>query len=463
MDQRPSNTAAIAETAGDLQLRAATPASATIASPLPRSRQRSTRISLLLLFWVLILFDPHLWAVELGLVPLGSLPTVICAVLVLLILSPLPTRGWAPPMLCYLVFITVTMPLAVNRGSAYVPIKAMVVFCVLAVATLAWIKDYRQARPIILMLFLGQFVWWGTLGLGHGEVDWHPNLSNYDSYGPMMVIGIGLSFYFALATKNRRLRRFAFATAAVCVAGVVASFARGAALGAVAVLFYIWLRWPQKARATLALAGAAAVVMIMASFLTQQARGGDSDSPQGFWNEMSTISKETDAANGGSSNERRMLWATAVKVFKDYPIMGAGAGNFGPAASGLPLEAFQEWDIDNPHKLWEKALHSSYYQVLSEGGLIGCFLYLWLLADFVRRNLALRSRRALQHWETTTGGEFDLRYLSWGLEAGMIGFLATAVFYNQLYIHWLYTLFIMNTLLHQLSRPLPATARAGAR
>jgi O-antigen ligase len=303
------------------------------------------------------------------------------------------------------------------------------------------------------MLFIGQFLWWGVLGVTNGAVEWHSNLSNYDGYGPMMTLGIGLTFYCGLATKNRRIRMLAFTAAGLCLAGIVASFARGAVLGAAAVIGSIWLRWPQKGKATIAILLALLVVTVAASFTSGVARGGDPDSPKGFWNDIATVTKEFSASNGGSSNDRRMLWATAVRVFEEYPIIGAGVGNFGPAATRLPASAFARWDFDNPQRLWDRALHSSYYQVLSEGGLVGCLLFIWILVDFRRRNVALRKRRAQEQWQVVCRGEFDLRYLSWGLEASMLGFLATSLFYNQLYVHWMYTLIIVNALLYELSRP----------
>jgi O-antigen ligase len=392
-----------------------------------------------------------MWLYALGLGPAGKILTLTAAlVIVVLGLRP-PAGGWAVPLLSYLLFITLTTPFAVNRGAAYGPVKAILVFYTLAVATLAWVKEERQVRPIVLAVFVGQFLWWGILGVRYGAVGWHSNLSNYDGYGPMMTLGIGLAFYFGLAARNRRLRWLGFAVAGLSIAGVVASFARGAVLSAFAVGGIIWLRWPQKLRATAALLAALLVMIVAASFTSGVARGGDLDSPKGFWNDLATVTKEFDQSNEGSSNDRRMLWATAVVVFHEYPILGAGAGNFGPAAAELPLEAFSGWDMDNPGRLWDRALHSSYYQVLSEGGLVGCLLYLWILIDFFRRNAALRSKQAVERWNSIAKGEFDLRYLSWGLEAGMVGFLTTGLFYNQLYVHWLYTLIIMNAILFGLT------------
>lgn len=429
--------------------------------PLAGARPASAKLpgsKLLLLFWALTLFEPHQWLMFHGLGPAGKILTAIAAiVLIKLVLRP-PNRGWTPPLLSYIAFIIMGLPLAVDRGSSYGPVKAMIVFYILTLATLAWVKDARQARPIILMMFVGQFLWWGVFGVLHGAVPWHSNLANFDGYGPMMGMGIGMAFYFGLSTTNKRLRNLAFLAALLCVAGVVGSFARGAVLGAIAVFGYVWLRWPQKGKATMALAAAGLVVVITASFLSNSVRGGDPNSPKGFFADFLTVTDELNAEKGGSSNDRRMLWSTATLLFQQSPLIGVGVGNFGPAASALPNSAFEGWNLDNPGKLWDRALHSSYYQILCEGGLIGCILYGWMLYDFLRRNRAIRTPQAIQQWRAISGGEFDLRYLAWGLEAGMIGFLVDSVFYNQLYVHWFYTLLITNLLLYQLTRSRPAMA-----
>jgi hypothetical protein len=38
--------------------------------------------------------------------------------------------------------------------------------------------------------------------------------------------------------------------------------------------------------------------------------------------------------------------------------------------------------------------------------------------------------------------------LSLALEAAMVGYLVTSVFYDQLYVHWFYSLLAVNVVLH---------------
>jgi O-antigen ligase len=263
-----------------------------------------------------------------------------------------------------------------------------------------------------------------------------------------MVVGIGPTLYFALSTQRKWLRRLGFAAAALCVGGVVSSFARGAVLSAGIVLFYVWLRWPQKRQATLAMLGIGLVIAIASSLLSGQARGGDDDSPQGFWAEMGTMFD----SKGDNGDDRKVLWAAAIKVFHLYPILGAGANNFGPAAA----ESLRPGEVggryaDNPATLYDRALHSSYYQILCEQGILGCSIVVLVLVDFKRRCNQMRKPRLREAWAVASRGRTDLYYLSLGLEAGMLGFLGNAFFYNVLTVHWLYTLIAMCMLLHSLA------------
>ena len=114
---------------------------------------------------------------------------------------------------------------------------------------------------------------------------------------------------------------------------------------------------------------------------------------------------------------------------------------------------------ENPKKLYDRALHSSFAQILSELGIVGSALFIWLFVDFWRRNAQLRQPRALEVWAASNTG-VDLLMLSYALEGSMVGFLGTAFFYNQLWNNWLWSLVIMNMLLHQLTRaPVGRVAR----
>src|SRR5207248_2644747 len=95
-----------------------------------------------------------------------------------------------------------------------------------------------------------QYIWWAIWGSAKGAVRWHPDLGNYDSFGPLMCIGIGTCYYYGLAVHSRKQRILAFAGSLACVFGLVSSYARGAVLAGAGVFFWLWLRSPRKGMAT---------------------------------------------------------------------------------------------------------------------------------------------------------------------------------------------------------------------
>jgi O-antigen ligase len=371
---------------------------------------------------------------ELAFPPAAKLGSLALASAVLAIVVR-PRWIWAAfAYVGFTVFIAITLPTAMMPAYHLIYLKFFIGQAALVAGAVTIADRPSRLTPILILAFAGQFVWYLLFGLPKGYVWWHPDLSNYDAFGPLMVIGTGMTFFYGLAQSNRRLRLVAFTLALLCVLGVVASFARGAVLSLVAVVGWAWLRAPNKKRTSLALAGGAAAVLIGALAFSGEKRGGNDDSPTGFLEEMSTLSEGTE---DGTASDRLILWGIAVSVWKTHPYIGAGMGGYGPAAISIfrPGEIGGEY-ADNIEKLYDRAIHNTYLQMLSETGLIGTALYLLVIFDFFRRNRQLHRAEWRARWRAM-GGHGDLRALAWGLETGMIGYLATNMFYNQLYEPWL--------------------------
>jgi len=393
----------------------------------------------------MLLFQPHWWVVSLGAAWARHIPTALMALLAFLLLAHLKVREWYLPLLMLVLFAALTTPFAVNPAYAKEPAKALLLYWLVAIATLSLVRTPRQAIPILLMLGVYQFAWWGVLGAKLGLVSWHPVLGNYDGFGPLMVVGIACALHFGLAAQSRPMRYFSFLVAAMCAVGLVSSFARGAFLAAGFVLAFMLVRSPSKRAAVGGVVLAGLVIVFAGVFLFGDVKR-EAETQRGFFNEMATVSRDVDA---GTGKDRRILWKAAWQVYREHPIVGVGAENFGPfAARFFRPGALGEQYGENPATLYDKKLHSGYFQMLSEFGTVGSLLFLWLLVDFWRRNAVLRTARYRAAWDAATGGRYDLRWLALGLESGMVAYWGSAVFYNQLFEPWLYALLTANALLH---------------
>ena len=415
---------------------------------------RDPALFLVYAMWVLILFEPEWWLASFGADPLKNIPTVLLPLVVYVAVTKADRRALCWPMALFLVIHTIALPFVINRGLAMPLFKTILLYYVVLVASAATIDQIHKVLPIVSM-FLLQFAWWAIHGMRQGRVDWHSLLANEDGFGPVMVIGVAFASFLTLGARSKRIRVVAAVTTALCAIGLVASVARGAAMGAAVVLVVLWLRSHRK----MAMFGALLFVMgtiVVASYVFY---------PNGeFWSEMASI--HDDIANidnydpeseecvraaskrgCGSSSDRRDLWHVGWLAFLRSPLIGTGPGNVGAyAAENFRVGEARGFYADPDH-LYGRVLHNVYVTVLAEQGLIGVAIFLSILIDFVRRNRSLRTKAAIERWDNTGHGGFDLKFLSLGLEGGMVGYLACGVFYDQLYTSSLYTLVALNYVL----------------
>jgi hypothetical protein len=412
-------------------------------------------LGLLVVLWAVALFEPQFWVAGCASLPrtgpdlrvpfdctggatLLGLPKFLYLALAFITVLKVPGGVWYLPLLVYVMNGVVMIPFTENSGLAFeMVVKILLPYYILAVGTFTFVRGVDKTH-LLLHLFLWQFLWWSFHGDFSGLVSWHPKLRNEDAFGPLMVMGAGYCYYVGMAVQKRGARLTAFCLAGLCVVGVVSSFARGAVLAAGVVTVYIWLRSPHKTRTFTAAVFGVVIFVIAANVLF----------PGGlFWHEMSTISKGFEDETG---YDRWVLWKTAWRAFLERPLFGVGAGNFSVFASAnLWSDPALIARYEFPGRLWGRAVHSIYFQLISEFGLIGTIAFTALLTDFWKRNRQLRSAALRAGWAMASPRPLDLRMVSLGLEAAMIAYLATGVFYDQLYEPWFYLLLTLNAVVHR--------------
>lgn len=387
--------------------------------------------------WFVTIFDFHWWLVAYG-APAALLKTslLLYGALAGLVVFRAPRHGWYPAFLGFLACVVAAIPTAASRQYAIDGAKVIGLFYLMAVGTAALLRSPRELLPI-LWFFLLQFAWWGIFGATHGKVSWHTIYANDDGFGPLMVIGAAFCYYFAMAAQSRRIKGLALGLAGVSVLGLVASFTRGACLAFAFVAFWVWVRSPRKGRTALALVAGVIVLVIAANLLF----------PAGaFWDEI--MSSFTEGASEGTGSDRAILWTAAVKVWMARPFFGAGLNSWG--VLGSQVIGFGELGgmYVNPLTLYNRRLHNIYFQVLSELGLAGLIACAVLIVLFFRANRKLRTPRYCASWAWATGGKIQLHALALGLEAALIGYLATGLFYDQLFMPVMYMVLAINHALY---------------
>lgn len=388
----------------------------------------STRRQLFLVYglWVLMVFDVDQFLSAKTGAPFYLAPTLLAPILTLLIISHGQRRVLYWPMVFFVAMHLVASFLAQNAGLSRGPLKFLLYMTLLFASTASFVNSPPK-MTVILKLYLVSFAWFGLQGIPRGLVPWHFNLANEDSFGPLMVIAMPFAFFFGLAASSRRWRMIGHGIFALSILGLAASFARGASIAGAVVLMYIFALSPNKGRTLGYLAVAAIVLVPLAAALLPL---------KAYFAEVAS------SAQGDSG--RMHIWSMAWRVFETSPLYGVGAGNFGVAAIGVatPAEIQSMW-----RGYYYLAVHNSAIQILAEEGLIGIALWLTMIVSFFRWNARLRTAAARAAWANQGGSELDLRLIARGLDGSMLGFLISGVFYNQMYIHWFWSMLTISFVL----------------
>lgn len=243
-------------------------------------------------------------------------------------------------------------------------------------------------------------------------------------YAQFLLMIVPLAFFAALAESRRSRRLALFAAAAIVAAGTLLTYSRGAAV-ALAVMTLLTLATLKiRARQVGAFAGAAVVVLLLL--------------PHEVMARLVTIESLVPGSGvrvDSSIMKRKLLLATAFRIFDDHPLLGVGAGNFtryfAQYANEVGSSAVQ-YDEPGEHMF----PHTLYLEIGSETGILGLLVFGAAAAcAFVS---LLRSRR-----ELLARGDTAHAGLATGLAIALLGYLMTSIFLHGSFQRYLWLLFAL--------------------
>lgn len=434
---------------------APSPGARLVRRPDARRERIELGLALTYVLWAILLFDLHYFAAFKIVPKLGLLANLaFVPVLGLSLFKAMTGRTarwwvWYVPFALLVVAAFGSAPVQVNRWMGWLGTQVMLSYYTLALATALFVRRPKDALPILGMMAM-RFLWWAFWGRLHGAVSWDPNTANPDDFGALMVQGGAICFWFGMATRSRWQRWLMFALALYSVVGVVTSLARGAFLALVAIGALIWLRSPRKALTGGGIVLGALVVILAATARVDSGVQASRGYRSGTFKEqiMSVFSEGTESGTGA---HRVALWGAAIEVWKQHPVFGVGPNNFGVFAA----QHFKPGEIegyDNVGMLWGLNVHSAYFQVLSEFGLLGTIAFFWLMIDFVLTNRKLRSKDAVERWKSMGMDEkLELRSLSCALEGGFVAVVLNNAIYSTFMQPWFIALLAVNRMLWYLT------------
>ncbi len=215
---------------------------------------------------------------------------------------------------------------------------------------------------------------------------------------------------------------------------LIFSWSRGAWLGFGAGLAVLLLTWPRRLWQGVVVLGLAAGLLGLAVQLNLPGTAVLSERVISFADDLTLT--DVRGANIHDANyavlERLAFWQSGLDMARDYPWLGVGFGNYGPAYADYAL-------LNWPYALGHA--HNYYINLLAETGIIGLLGYILFWSIIIGYTLVVVRRL-----------DWPWRGLALGLLAAWVGLsvhhLVDKLYVNNLYIH----LGLMLALLHLLHK-----------
>ena len=244
-------------------------------------------------------------------------------------------------------------------------------------------------------------------GRGPGGFTWDEN-----DAALTLVMAIPLSvavMFFKQNTKNRKL--IFMIAALVCVVAVVASMSRGGFLGLASIPCAYWILSKDKMKNI----GKFILLVVVLSYPVYQLV------PEDYRSEIVSITDTEDSTR----NTRLEFWGLAWDMFLDNPVIGVGARNY-PWNVATYQMMRPDFSVDGK-LLGGREVHSLYFALIAELGLVGTVLYVLIIINLVKKILfvmRLGENEEVFH---------DFGLIAKGLLISLFSFLISGGFISVLY------------------------------
>ena len=309
-------------------------------------------------------------------------------------------------MAAYLSWVTLTSVVSINPDLSWHAWKefAKIMLFSLMVATLITSKSRINALVWVMALSFGYYGIKGgistILGGGTGHV-WGPPgsfIGDNNTLGLALNMTIPLIRYLQIQATDRRLKMVLMGALILTILGILGTQSRGAMLGLATILFIYFMR--TRGQRIYALLFAAVGVSLALFFM-----------PASWLERMETI--ETYQSDG-SAMGRIQMWRFSIDIANENPITGGGFD-----------VVYDEQTQDRllPPEIARRAVHSIYFEVLSEHGYAG--LLLFLIIGFTALGTAGRIKKRCRdvpslEWAHHLGGMLQLSLIAYATNGAFL-------------------------------------------
>jgi hypothetical protein len=300
------------------------------------------------------------------------------------------------------------IPFATNNFWAFEMWKVLMLYGITLVALASFVDRPERLRALATVLFVAvviQALWAVT----HGGRGLSTHFQDENDLALGMAVALPFVVMGARHTRQWRMRLALIAASGLFAAAVVASASRGGLVAFGAAVAAIVLLGRRRLLIISVLAGGAILLAAAA--------------PAEYWADMRTMFDPNDATRV----ERIRHWTDAFEIWKRNPVLGVGPGNIPWVVAEVEV-----FDDAVGRSLAGRAVHSLFFTLLPELGLLGTGLYVWLVVLIVRYGAAARGG----------DGRGGLDRASWArsLLGGLLALFTGGLFLSFLYYPHLYYL-----------------------
>lgn len=324
---------------------------------------------------------------------------------------------WTPLTVVWLLFvvwISFTTLFALVPGDANaewirtIKIQFMTLVTIVVMTT----RERLNALVWIIVLSLGFYGIKGgifTFLTGGEQMVFGPEgsfIAGNNSLAVALIMTVPLMRYLQLSSNSRLVRYGLTGAMLLSAVAILASYSRGALVGAIAMALFLFLKSRKKGMIMLI---AIIAIPVILSFM-----------PEKWYGRVQTIETyQEDASLQGRQN----AWGFAYNIAKERPVIGGGFAVFDP-------DLFRRY-APNPENFHDS--HSIYFEVLGEQGFVGLGLFL-VLGFLTLRSAAWIIRQVKQREDLRWAGD-----LAAMVQASIIGYAVGGAFlglaYFDLYYH----------------------------
>jgi O-antigen ligase len=342
-------------------------------------------------------------------------------------------------VICFLGWVGLSQLWAQNPAATITDFSRYALNAVLFLIVFSAIRKQSDVSQLMAAVLAGAVVA-AAYGMLHpastdqAEVDrLSGTIGNANELAAVLVVGAALGLGLVSSLRNSpTLRLLAISASMFCVLAIFLTLSRtGLVAMGFALLASVAIAGRWRARAT--------IVTLLVAFAAV-----------GYFTAIATPQARERVTEAGNGTGRTDLWTIGVRMVKDKPLIGVGAGNFSTVSVHYLLQpgalTRSDFIVDTP-----KVAHNTYLEILAETGIVGFSLFVTILLLCISYGIA-----AVRNFSTL--GDRRMEALAQAMLVALFGLLAADFFGSEQFQKILWLLLALCPAMLAISRQALASA-----